>query len=1298
MVYNTRQKRVLKRNKKWSSLQRNVPDKRSKRSRRQSKKAQPSVAHQGPINLFITVKFDAKIGRKGTVIQRRKITKTIEYWDPMPIDEEKVYESVEEMLEQAQLDYSNSAEVESMGFDIVSIVSWDYKVVNRASLMGMGMYGASPLKYGGLGSVPMPSWMPNEQSNCVLVTILAYLKGKTGFKKFGYNELKSEMVSIGIDLNHITSNDIFAWVEAFHNETISLHAVSPILKTIKSHIAKNRVVSMMWVINNGHMYTIENSSMQRSIQRAGTTPLNKLQVDELTDKVYFVDELNPAEVERLVDGNINVEHKVVATNMKLTTLSEMVAAKHGMYPMALRKNSSGVTHYLHPISGHLVMYSPEFDLTKALYEYVKGKKPDYHMFNFQNQSATTLANNLYTLLTMKEFLPRSAHTVTDRNINNEHNTVPFYCSLTDDDDPCISNGLVPKKHVAYDVSKCYTNAMLHMQHDYPIFNIFDHWQVYDGSAIRCGEYILRRSVQIGQLGGVPLSQKSILSWNIVEFLLERGYIRQADIGWMRLARVRLPAKYLRDYVAKMQELFADFNYKSYDGAKVTGILVNRFIGSLGKRYKNKNYGFITSDFDMVCGMFYHYSVKESNMKVRLEPDYNEQDGLYYVGLREQTAMDEDRAPYWRQIVNQGKIEVLRLLERVMGPMSELKYLKTDCVGVSRPVEVPLITVGNRQYIGDCLQPEANPYDVEYKYRVDEWHKPLYRAFGSGCIEKLELYTVAPWQKVPCFTFVEATGEYYLDGRKCDATLAQQYDKLNRSKSMCVTGAPGTGKSMLANLLSDSTTERVTSTNKAARSLDAGKPEDVARTKTLDSKFFDTKTHFKRQTTRAIVDEVFSCPEKWLRKLYFEKVSRPDLQFVMFGDPNQCPPPTNLFYVLLDEPVFREICGSRIMEKQYIEGVSRYPKERKEVLDYIMTQNEFPDILKQYPPKPDRLCHITRYRRPRQGVVTAHSINESMIQKHGWKKVMALRTVNNIVKGEVYDVVKNRLDKSMRTEFQVQVHGKVVAGWYRKEFFEPGFAASVNKFQGTTIREPHNIWNTAHMTKDAVYTALSRGSGPLSDTGIEWTDKKFEPQQSAQTVDYELLPVIEAGIIYEARNHESQVVYVGHTTQDLWARHQQHLSVPSDVYNQYPGTWHPKMITKVLTTVLSADDDDLTHCRKELEMVERSFIAKYINEDSYRMVENRHSKTLKDQPPGKSNPNAAKPDKLQLTEFDIDEELTKSMFNVNVNEKVISVRPTARGKALGAKQKKIGYVKCGQEEAMKQANAYIHEFIRRKVQL
>ena len=136
-------------------------------------------------------------------------------------------------------------------------------------------------------------------------------------------------------------------------------------------------------------------------------------------------------------------------------------------------------------------------------------------------------------------------------------------------------------------------------------------------------------------------------------------------------------------------------------------------------------------------------------------------------------------------------------------------------------------------------------------------------------------------------------------------------------------------------------------------------------------------------------------------------------------------------------------------------------------------------------------------------------------------------------------------------------------------FRAAFAVTVFKYQGSTIDEPFNIYDTKllktgqnrQMSRNELYTALTRGK-KLSDVHIIYSDRVFEASKEPE----ESTPIRhekpEYGYIYEMFNEKNTVYYIGQTKKSVQERFSAHKEDPKDIMHKYDGTWTVKQLTKM----------------------------------------------------------------------------------------------------------------------------------------
>lgn len=1019
----------------------------------------------------------------------------------------------------------------------------DVQLLSVADQMFLDIYmyatTREPLKYRITKDLKLPNDLvsANNTSWCVIHNLWDELRGKEKFKRFTLQKLIDELTAIKPNLE-LCPRDLFDWVKARPTDYISLYCLDPCMTIVEKHIAKYAYVSIAFISNNAHMEVINDLSVLKKIQNSvkSIDDSEEIYASTETDRLTFIDQSDHAQLNKLVDGKIDPDIRVICTNADLVDLSTAITNHHGMISTGIRENSGKLTHYTHPVTNQVIHRNDDYHLVKELHEIAQMYYPKFKKaLAFRNQTYNQLGNQLFEIMTKTRLPKKSGHTIEDLKITNDNHTKPF--------NVCLSGSRDFDHDQAVDIVKCYSNAGEKMQFDYPVFAITDTWKrMENDTKLLCGEYLLTESIQLDHIavdGGQPLvlEADNILSWNLVTKLLEHGFLKREHIGWYRHASYTLDASLMREFVSKCKIVYGNM-YKH---------VVNHFIGGLGKRHLNKDKAFMTSDFkqvnSVVCNNIDKTDVDVSVIKAPCD--------IYYVQKRSKVPLRETHASIFRQIVSQGKWDVLELiLEMRRNHGARVKYIRTDCVGFY------------------CKQKlDLSPYDN--KYRLDTWHSPK---CGPADPITLDLKLLrCGWDEVlPDYAKHEERGKpvaYYIDAKPVTDELGMIYEKRLKDSTFCCTGGPGLGKTVLANQMSrdGKATQRITSTHKAGDSLDENKREAVNKTYTLQSRF----SEFRKmpRCDHLIWDEAFYASEKFLRNMYWLKQDRPDTVIQSFGDPNQCPQVAEKHFNYMESPVFQVICDRRIMKKKYIKGVSRYDWALYQALEYLLKHGRLPDALKKQSLNWDLDVNVTKFNQLRKGCISVTSINTKKMtgmkfEDHKGMTVVCNMNYKSTVFNSVQYVVTEVLVKNNVQHYRLKsMKGDAIKGIFPVCKFSPCFALTVYRYQGSTIRQAGNIHNVDQMCLNEIYTALSRFTC-LDDIHLCWTDRVFKPYVSNQQVKL-LMKQLERGEIYEMHTADKSKYYIGETQQSVRKRILDHITNPQDVCNTETGQWRYKHVSSVL---------------------------------------------------------------------------------------------------------------------------------------
>jgi predicted GIY-YIG superfamily endonuclease len=142
-------------------------------------------------------------------------------------------------------------------------------------------------------------------------------------------------------------------------------------------------------------------------------------------------------------------------------------------------------------------------------------------------------------------------------------------------------------------------------------------------------------------------------------------------------------------------------------------------------------------------------------------------------------------------------------------------------------------------------------------------------------------------------------------------------------------------------------------------------------------------------------------------------------------------------------------------------------------------------------------------------------------------------------------------------------------------FRYGFCDSVFRSQGYTLRTAHNVYDTASMSRQDLYTALSRFT-TLADIGLDCIDWDLEyawKTPPAEPIEHTLAPVsLKEAMIYRIRDANNNQ-YIGLTTGTLEKRYDEHQQDPtSQVMKQWLATCETWI--ELVCTVHYAEEHEL----------------------------------------------------------------------------------------------------------------------------
>jgi hypothetical protein len=335
-------------------------------------------------------------------------------------------------------------------------------------------------------------------------------------------------------------------------------------------------------------------------------------------------------------------------------------------------------------------------------------------------------------------------------------------------------------------------------------------------------------------------------------------------------------------------------------------MLNNFIGDLNKQYIKKTKGATTLSHATAMSLWSHYKSKGKDIKLY---EVGTEKKAFFLRLNHREQLYSGHVPIWRHIIAMTYINLDKLYRTVVGPNTKVIAYKVDSIKVINPLPLDL---NDKE---DCLPGEIHE---------EEPKPPKGYLMKELVIPEKYVYVKPEWKEVP-----------------------EDVKFLKRNSCMCK-GVAGAGKTEANKNSSVENTLCLSFTNKA---VDVCKERGIENTHTLSSYFGET--HDQRQKAiKALgnivipvhIDEFSMTPNKFFRYLLQVKRINPKIKFVIFGDPNQCPPPEDgIWFDYMESKLIMHLCDYNLMTLSYKN--TRYDAKTYEALNYFIQHKKLPDCMK-----------------------------------------------------------------------------------------------------------------------------------------------------------------------------------------------------------------------------------------------------------------------------------------------------------------------------------------------------------------
>lgn len=1069
-----------------------------------------------------------------------------------------------------------------------------------------------------------------KSGSCVIDFIWAIVNNKAGFRYYTKDKLINEIKSVCNIKNGISTEDIIKWRDTYH-KNISVFVVNPIYERFfaSASPSKNAVIKLCYMVKDNHCYPILNDTICDIISKKGNIRqcVDVMKWTDTSDKIYECK--NNTDVIQAIDND--------ELNGHLILLPENVKARDVMNDITFNKLTfSEYIHYdsrnqidgfLSPDMQKMIVSNNDYKLRKSICEKMYNKFP-IDQFQWRNQTLTKLATLLFE--TMIGEVPKSEYNEQTVNMIDLFPTVALKDFFINDEKPMSDTEY--NNFQSFDIAKAYPSILINNDYDFPIYTIHDKIEEFkcDYEVVN-GEYFIEKNITLPfkTYNNEPvIIPQGVFTKKAILYFLEKGLIKKSDIKYYITSKQTLKADTFKNFI---EYIFLNFEEKE---AKQ---LANMFIGFLGTKYNKTNYGYLTTCIEDCLASWCESENENITCSIMKQPN-----DTYIVKYGKVERLFSEHQSLNRHIVCDCNILLIDMMYKLCDEKSIIVGYNTDCINVINPVK--------------------NNYDDKVK--------------NAGLFDLLKI------------------GKIFNDRSNSILEIERHYNikemnipKINNGNGKFVSAMAGCGKTTL--LINDAQKAEnpliLSFTNKAVQVLKdrfKNAPLDLSdNTHTFDSYFFTTDEDNKRgieklKNKTVFIDEFSMAPNRFITLIYHAFLTY-GITVNMYGDSNQCPPVDEFKYDYSKSCAVEQMCGNKV-ELQYIKECARYDNKMYDILCGFLRNGK----LNTYFNKPKFCYKNICYKNETRIRINKECANEFTKDKKYIN--ITFRKVGKTTENEEYKVCKGmpliltenlkeykfynseiKILKDINNEFATIEEQKIPIHIFKKSF-SLGYCVTVYRYQGDSINEPYNIYDTKYMDKKQLYTALSRTT-KYDYVNMEEGNLRYYVRENHNIIERKAKHTeYKNAKIYQIKfEDDSNLIYVGSTIQTLEERLKEHLDITKNsVILNYA---HLKpYITKIC--------DCPTGNKRKLEEIEKTYINQYAKDKTSLNTKMNDTNKKKKTYEFKCN---------ITTEAEIRERIGEKIkiFN-DVKECRLILQATINGEK---RRKSKCYKKCGLEKATTEMN-------------
>lgn len=703
---------------------------------------------------------------------------------------------------------------------------------------------------------------------------------------------------------------------------ISLYCCGLLNDVIEKYVCSNSRAALIFKIVDNHLYPIRNATSRHNVSHNGSLKLEEFDIKERLELGIRDAPLLSDEAEIMFHS----EPVLILNTRCLKPAAAHIIESTGFMIEKCAIYNNIMTSFVIPSTNQLVIAGDNWDGRQQLCIDLRAAT-ELKEFDWAGQSLGVLAKT--ALETKTGRMPSSVYGDGPLDVLRHHFPGPVRSSIARDFNLTLEQRLLVE---GYDIRGCHSSILAEPGCDWPVFTAFDSFLPFTAPAdgqLLPGLYVTRKAFTLGQ-GNIHFPAGPLMA-PVVSKALLLGVIAPADVTHACIASKRLKADTFTAYVEWMRTSTTRWK----DG-------LNALIGLFGIRYNRDAKVGMCSDIDSALSYMLEYEKQGYDVELDLVSN------VQILSVTSRQLKPEGHAFIYAQIVELVKLRLHDMIEAICLPETIVVSINTDGIKVLGPIN----RTHPRFHIGEKRDCPLGHYHQEFP-REDQ----MCFSLSGRSVSDFESRHADAWVYKPITPWRDCARE-----------------EIGRM-SMMVQGLGGSGKSFhAASIFNPDTDIVLCHQNVPVNNMKSYGEQIVAHT--FDSFLMNPLSgrldaarleRFKR----IFIDEGKMVPIYCMQVL-LEAQQRYGCILTFMMDDNQLPAVEGEQHWInwSQNEVFRQMCGSNMIQLPFISGCGRYDDALKSRLDnFISTRVLKPSLWNNAPVTSfNNICFLNK---------TRHDINHAL---------------------------------------------------------------------------------------------------------------------------------------------------------------------------------------------------------------------------------------------------------------------------------------------------------------------------------